>query len=399
MQVVVTLEQRFFRTPDGVVWTPSAFDHRFWRGYLDVFSEVRVVARLGEVPEPRSAWRQASGVNVAYTAVPYYVGPSQYATKLKAVRRAVRSAVGAADAVILRVGSHIAGCVRRSLAETSHPYGVEVVGDPYEVFAAGAVKHPLRPLLRWWFSRQLRQQCAEACAAAYVTREALQKRYPPGPATHLFYYSSAALGESSFAPSARQIREEPNVSRLVTVASLEQPYKGTDLLIDAMSRCVSRGRDIRLVVVGGGKYLPALRRRAQRSGLGDRVAFRGALPAGDAVRSELDAADLFVLPSRTEGLPRAMLEAMARGLPCIGSHVGGIPELLPSEDMVPPADAGALADKMCEVLASPGRLETMSSRNLAVAREYREDLLADRRRAFCRCLKEHTQAWLDAKRN
>ena len=62
--------------------------------------------------------------------------------------------------------------------------------------------------------------------------------------------------------------------------------------------------------------------------LRDRVRFRGQLTTPVDVRAELDRADLFVLPSRQEGLPRAMIEAMARALPCIGSSVGGIPELL-----------------------------------------------------------------------
>jgi glycosyltransferase involved in cell wall biosynthesis len=122
------------------------------------------------------------------------------------------------------------------------------------------------------------------------------------------------------------------------------------------------------------------------------VRFLGWLPGGPAVRSELDAADLFALPSRQEGLPRAMVEAMARALPCVGSTVGGIPELLLAEDLVPPGDARALARKIREMLTTPGRMTRMSARNLEKARVYREEALAGRRRAFYRHVREMTEA-------
>jgi glycosyltransferase involved in cell wall biosynthesis len=127
---------------------------------------------------------------------------------------------------------------------------------------------------------------------------------------------------------------------------------------------------------------------------GSRTLFLGELPAGEAVRAELDRADLFVLPSRTEGLPRAMLEAMARALPCLGSTVGGIPELLPPEDMVSPGDVTALARKIREVLADPPRMSRMSARNLEKAQAYREEILQERRVAFYQHVKEKTEAWL-----
>ena len=122
------------------------------------------------------------------------------------------------------------------------------------------------------------------------------------------------------------------------VGSFEQMYKAPDVLLDAFCRCISLGLDLQLVLVGDGRHRQSLKSRARRFNLGDRIQFLGWLPAGEAVRHELDRADVFVLPSRVEGLPRAMVEAMARGLPCIGSRVGGIPELLHPEDMVPPGD-------------------------------------------------------------
>ncbi len=112
------------------------------------------------------------------------------------------------------------------------------------------------------------------------------------------------------------------------------------------------------------------------------------------MRSQLDQADLFVLPSRQEGLPRALLEAMARALPAIGSTAGGIPELLPPEDLVAPADIGALAAKIAEVLTDPARLQAMSARNLAKARGYRDQLTSRHRERYLLELRRLTEDWL-----
>jgi glycosyltransferase involved in cell wall biosynthesis len=182
------------------------------------------------------------------------------------------------------------------------------------------------------------------------------------------------------------------------VGTLAHLYKGPDVLIDAVARCLQAGLDLRLKLVGDGKHRKQLEARAAGQGLAGRVTFLGQLSAGAAVRDVLDEADAFVLPSRTEGLPRAMVEAMARALPCIGSTVGGIPELLPAEDMVPPGDVEALASKIREVVTNPRRMARMSASNLEKAQEYREEVLAQRRAEFYRHVQEHTETWLDARR-
>ena len=119
----------------------------------------------------------------------------------------------------------------------------------------------------------------------------------------------------------------------------------------------------------------------------------GETPAGDAVRKELDRSDLFVMPSRTEGLPRAMIEAMARGLPCIGSNVGGIPELLPSDSMIPPNDPLLLSEKLAKILKDPEQMQKMSMLSLKVAARYTESVLSSRRREFYECLRRGTANW------
>ena len=393
MRVVATSEHRFDGTPDGAIWTLGAFSYSFWRRYLSVFDHVRVVARVRKVAQPFPDWQRADGDAVSFLPVPYYLGPWQYLLRRRQVHTAVRQGIREGEAVILRVPSQIAGAVEPVLRRTGRPYGLVVVVDPYDAYAAKSVQVPFRPLVRWWMARRLRRRCASASAVAYVTKEALQRRYPPPPGAFTTSFSDVELPHSAFVPRPRKPDPAKDSFTLVTVCSLAYLTKGPDVLIDALATCVQQGLDLRLVLVGEGRYRAAMQARAISLGIGERVRFTGQLPSGAPVREQLDQADLFVLPSRAEGLPRSMIEAMARGLPCIGCTVGGVPELLPPEDLVAPNDVRGLALRILQVLGDPERMALMSERNLAAAREYREDVQSPRRDAFCRYVLQRTEAW------
>jgi glycosyltransferase involved in cell wall biosynthesis len=393
MTLVLTLESRFQRTPDGAVWSPY-LTRGLWDRYLEVFDRLRILARIEETPSPPHDAHLVSGSRVAFQPVPHYHGPVAYLRHIWQVERAAREAVGPDDAVIMRIASQLAGHLEPRLRQRGHPYGVEVVGDPHDVFAPGVVDHPLRPALRWHFSRQVRRQCEGAVAAAYVTRQTLQRRYPPGPGTFGIGCSDVELDEDAFRRPRPTNGAGERRTQIVAVGSLDQLYKGPDVLLDALVTLTQNGLDLGLTWIGGGRFQAALAERVTACGLGDRVRFLGQVPAGEAVRAELDATDLFVLPSRTEGLPRALLEAMARGLPCVGTAVGGIPELLPAADLVPPGDPVALAAKLHEVVGDVGRMNQMAARNYETAREYRTSLLREHRLRFYRALRERTEQWI-----
>jgi glycosyltransferase involved in cell wall biosynthesis len=135
-------------------------------------------------------------------------------------------------------------------------------------------------------------------------------------------------------------------------------------------------------MVGAGRYLPEMKTLAGKLGIADRVEFRGELPSGRPVFDFLDSIDLFVMPSRAEGLPRALVEAMSRGCPCIASAVGGIPELLAADDLVPAGSPEELAKLILQVATDSNRLFAMSARNLAKADQFNPQALNESRRAF-----------------
>lgn len=391
MRVVVTTEMRFTRTPDGTVWANGGPGRSFWDRYLAVFEQVRIVARVADRPRPAAGSLRVDGGPVEVWPVPHYVGPRQYLLRRAAVSASVRAAAADVDAVLLRVPSQVGVALADSRERRRLPYGLEVVGDPYDVFAPGVVRHPLRPLLRWWLSRELRRRCRCADAVAYVTARALQARYPAAPQAVTGSYSSVELPEAAFAPRGRGVDRTSRAETVISVGSLEQMYKGVDTVLAALARLAAQGSCLRFVHIGDGRYRSRLEALAGRLGLADRVTFTGFLTSGEEIRRQLDEADLFVLPSRAEGLPRALVEAMARGLPAVGSTVGGIPELLPADLLVPPDDAAALAATIAALIGDPARMARESASNLVRAREFSIESLDRRRTAFYRLLREITE--------
>ena len=399
MRVVVGVDSRFLAMPDGGIVTPTVLAYSFWKRYLEIFEEVIVAARVRTALAGTQVSR-VTGPGVRCLALPDYQGPIAYAGRHLGIVKIVRGVALSSDAVIIRAPSQVGNTLFGLLGRSEKPFGVELCGDPHSAFSPGAVRHVLRPLWRQWFTWQTKRQCGAAAAVCYVTGRALQERYPCRGQT--FSASDVELEEDWFAGDvtgegdswSRENRREPS---LLFVGSLEQMYKGLDLLLDALVICRGHGIKVTCTVVGDGCHRCALEKRARSQGLGESVRFLGTVGCRVCLRELYRNTTLFVLPSRAEGLPRVLIEAMACGTPCIGSLVGGIPELLAPEDCFRPNDAVALAAKIREILTKPERRAEMSRRNRAIASQYSPDQLKPRWRAFHEAVRTQTANWLARK--
>jgi glycosyltransferase involved in cell wall biosynthesis len=178
------------------------------------------------------------------------------------------------------------------------------------------------------------------------------------------------------------VREELGVSAddvlIVTVGRLV-PVKGHDVLLDAVARAHRQGVRVHAVLVGDGPLMESLRRQASGLGLKGFVHLVGATPEPDRW---LTAGDLFVLPSRSEGLPNALLEAMAHGLPCVATRVGGVPEVASHGDcvqLVPAGNPEALARVLVELCPDGERRRVLGEKARRVAvRQFAMDRMIQR---------------------
>lgn len=163
----------------------------------------------------------------------------------------------------------------------------------------------------------------------------------------------------------RPWREPPPDDGLVRVLFVGwiMREKGVFELIEAVARCPSVSLDLvgRFMDLAGGSSEAEVRAACERHGVADRVRFVGELPLA-RIFEAYDAAQVFVLPSWTEGFPNVLLEAMISGLPCVCTPVGAIPEVLrDGEDglLVPLRDPEALAAALSRLAADPALRRAM----------------------------------------
>lgn len=170
-------------------------------------------------------------------------------------------------------------------------------------------------------------------------------------------YRGLDLGEFPYRPDQR------SSARILAVGRLS-PEKGYDDLLRAVAELRNRGVSVELELVGEGPERKALTELAKRLRIQENVTFRGWLLSED-VREAMCQATVLAQPSTIEGLPTVVEEAMAVGIPVVGSRVGGIPELLNYGKcgmIVPPRDVPALADALQTMLVNPALRRTFAER-------------------------------------
>jgi glycosyltransferase involved in cell wall biosynthesis len=186
-------------------------------------------------------------------------------------------------------------------------------------------------------------------------------------------------------PSTPPDRAWETPVRLLTVGRIE-PEKNPLLLAEVLAK-LERAQPGRFAAtwVGSGRLSRELREHAERLGVGERLELPGFVAHGPQLRERYERADAFVHISLTEGVPGVIVEALACGLPTVATDVGGVRAATADGDaalLVPPSDAGALAEAVLALDADPERRYHLAERGLHLARERSLEVEAERVATF-----------------
>jgi len=231
---------------------------------------------------------------------------------------------------------------------------------------------------------QMKKSVRDAPFSIYVTNQFLQKRYP----THGESISCSDVALQEFDDKIlinrlNKIRNRGKNDNIIigTTAAVDVRYKGQQYVIHALGKLKKRGIiNFKYQLVGGGdqSYLKSI---AKKYGVIDQIEFLGAMPHGKVI-NWLDNIDIYIQPSLTEGLPRALIEAMSRGVLAIGSDAGGIPELLDDKYIV--RNISKNVDNISDILESINKksMETQAKRNFEESKKYDRERIEKNRKDF-----------------
>src|SRR5690606_33329506 len=214
----------------------------------------------------------------------------------------------------------------------------------------------------------------------------LQKRYPTR-ASIIAHASNVIVPEVKEEALPARLKkidnsEKSDTIQLGIIGNIAVRYKGYDVLLKAVSELPTSIRNrVKLDFVGGGdpSYLNSLINQYQMK---SQTRIRGKLKASQEIFDFLDGLDLYVHPSKQEGLPRVVIEAMSRACPVVASSVAGTPELLPAEFLHQPGDAKKLSQDILKVIQDVSRQKEMAKANFEKSKAYVFTVLEARREEF-----------------
>lgn len=293
--------------------------------------------------------------------------------------RILEQAVKTHDLLIIRLPS-MTGARAVRLAEKYHKtYMVELVSCTWDALWNHSIKGKLLAPYFWLLTRNTMKRVP---LAMYVTNRFLQRRYPCGGAS--IGCSDVSLPESDPERLRRRweriekAEQSGSPVRLGTLAAVNVRYKGQQYVIAAIGKLKQQGIHVEYELAGSGDqtYLLSV---AKKWGVEKQVHFLGSIPH-EKVFSWFEDLDIYIQPSKQEGLPRAVVEAMSCACPVMGARTGGIPELIDPEMVFKAGKTTQICQILHEMTAS--ELKKQAELNFHTAMEYEKGRLDLRRRHF-----------------
>ena len=248
-------------------------------------------------------------------------------------------------------------------------------------------------LMQTLFVNHAKKLCRTANGVSYVTEHVLQEEFPcraitDGESEKYFteHYSTINISKDDYSG----IHEPPKKDEPVVICHtgyMDGYSKGHLAVMDVVKNCIKDGLNVELHFIGSGTIEDKFKQYAADNGIADKVFFLGQQFGYKQVQKALIDADIFLFPTRSEGLPRSLIEAMANGLACVSSPIDGIKELLDPEYLVDYKDIAGMTRVVEDLVKDKQKRMAAAKRNFEKSLEYENSILNERRKSFYSKLK------------
>ena len=312
---------------DRLLFSSGGLNKNIISRYLQLSGDFTLLSRKSNLVSPENLSLLGDLDQISFSAVPNFA--SGGLSICRTAYNTLNDIIDKNDFIIIRLPSMI-GLTALCLAKKKKKnHLIEIVGCALDSYRLHSLKGKLIAYPIYWIMRYLVKSSDNVL---YVTNSFLQERYPSA-STHTIGCSDVELVVDNVILEKRfekiDSKSKEDVIRIGMMGFLEAKYKGYDTALKALRRLKKKNMEQKylLEIVGGGdkSYLENLVTQFE---LDSYVKVIGPLGHPTGVFEWLDNVDIFIQPSKTEGMPRSLIEAMSRGCACIGSNAGEIPELL-----------------------------------------------------------------------
>lgn len=366
--------QNFF----GITLTYEFIKNR----YLQYFDEITISTREKDKSQEKGnykGYKRTDGKNVLVKPITQYNNILDAIRKKKKIETQIDKLVKDTDFIIARMPSVIGMFACNSAKKYNKQYVIEMVACPLDGYINHSKKTGifLAPIMYYLNKKYIKR----APKVLYVTNKFLQKRYPTyGTAVACSDVDLPKTNVETLTNRKKKIKDlqYKKTLELATVASVELKYKGQMYVFKAIAKLKKEGKDIKYYLAGGGDN-SRLKKLAIKYGVQNNVIFLGSL-THEKVFKLIDSVDIYIQPSLQEGLPRALIEAMSRACPAIGSNAGGIPELLDKDFVVKKRNSRAIYKILKNITTE--QLMKQAKDNYKRSKEFEKEKLEEKRKLF-----------------
>lgn len=382
MKKVLLICDEYIYLNDGHYYAGSQERLEFLSRYIRVFDKIRLALRCVKEDCLKPQRVLIDNQKIEVYPLPIFHGPKEYAINYCNIGKALKNVAEGCDAAVLRLPSTIAQRAFDRVRKSGIPYATEIVFDAFD--GAETADGLLEKLLWKEIDRKMRNICYNADGVSCVTEKHLQKRYFSIKENHFeSHYSTLALKQTFFSSPRRFPEHKPLSIAHVDLQIGLHSRKGTDIVMSAIEKLKEKGHIVNVKFVGEDwdNSSAAIMNYAQAHNIAGQVECTGFLTR-EQLGDFLDSCDLYVMPTKAEGLPRVIIEAMAKALPVITTPVSGNPELIPGHFLVDFHDVDTLALRIEELISDKTTYEEASKTNFENSLKYEASVLEKRRDEF-----------------
>ena len=391
MRLLQIGKYQFKKTENGYAALP-AFGNQFWEKYLDVFEGIDI---LGE--EIRDflnvgTFSLITNPKIKVNILPANTNPKDFKNDFT-VKKQLEEYIKKSEAILIKPSSRKGIMAIKIAKKYNKPYFIELTGDINLTLKnhTNILKRLYGPILY----RQISKAIADCKYGLYVTEEYLQKVFPIEGIT-------CGCTDTNILDPRQDVLEKRLLKignltktspiKIGLIAWYHDTRKGIDTAIKALQMLNDNRISLHILGVGTEEDRNKWFRYAEKRNVKNQLVFDPPVSGVEKVLKWDEEIDIMILPSRSEGLPRSIVEAISVGCPCIISDVCGMPELVNSKWLHKPGDSKALCDLIKTMIDNPDEMTKAANENFKHSNNYTFSNLKAKRNNFLAEFKHYAES-------